>query len=109
MYFAHICVFDFDSKPCFKQPLKRRPKEVFEIDNRLMRVKSIACIKHHMALSLLFCLFLSGCLRQVSLYAYCVLHVEEIFYSLPSVCFFVVDLYMIGFDSYHIIERGLSR
>ena len=56
-------------------------KMVFKMDNRLMQVKSMAecspwsilqyfrpALNYHPSLRLLFCLFLSGCLRQV----YCI-------------------------------------
>ena len=61
---------------------KRRPNMVFKADYRLMQVKSIAeCSKgsilqyfrpslsYHSLLISLFCLFLSGNLRQVLLYS----------------------------------------
>ena len=67
-------------KTCLKRPLKKRSKIGFKTDYRLMQVKSIAecsngSILHHFRLLLcnhlslrsLFCLFLSGCLRQVLL------------------------------------------
>ena len=61
------------SKTCVKRPLSKIPKIVFETNNRLMDVKSIAeCSKgsilqyfrpplsYHLSLRLLFYLFLSG-------------------------------------------------
>ena len=65
------------SKTCLKWPLKRRPKMVFKANYRLMHVKSIAgsilqyfrpSLSYHLSLISLFCLFLSGRLRQVLLY-----------------------------------------
>ena len=68
-------------KPVLSGHSKRRPKLVFKTNYRLMQVKSIAdCSKgsilqyfwpslsYHLPLRPLFCLFLSGHLRQVSLY-----------------------------------------
>ena len=70
-------------KPVLNGHSKRRPKLVFKTDYRLMQVKSIAeCSKwsilqyfrpslsYHLPLRALFCLFLSGRLRQVLLYMY---------------------------------------
>ena len=69
------------SKTCLKQPLSKRSKMDFKTNFRLMQVKSIAessngsilqyfrpALSYHMALRPLLCLFLRGCLRQVSLY-----------------------------------------
>ena len=69
------------SKICLKLPLKRTPKLVFNTNYRLMQVKSIAecspwsilqyfrpSLSYHFPLRHLFCLFLSGRLRQVFLY-----------------------------------------
>ena len=70
------------SKTCLKGPLKKNTQNWFSIENyRLMQVKSIAeCSKgsilqyfwpslsYHFPLRPLFCLFLSGRLRQVLLY-----------------------------------------
>ena len=71
------------SKTCLKRPLSKRPKMVFKTNYRLMQINSIAkCSKgsilqyfrpsfnYHLRLRSLFCLFLSGCLRQVFLYMY---------------------------------------
>ena len=68
-------------KPVLSSHSKRRSKLVFETDYHLMQVKSIAgCSKgsilqyfrpslsYHLSLRSLFCLFLSGPLRQVLLY-----------------------------------------
>ena len=68
-------------KPVLSGHSKRRPKLVFETDYHLMQVKSIAecskrsilqyfrpLISYHLSLTSLFCLFLSGRLRQVLLY-----------------------------------------
>ena len=85
MFYNTIYVFLVYSKTCHKRPLKKDQKLVFNTDYRLMQVKSIAecskrafCntlilwtfIKLPLILSLrpLFCLFLSGRLRQVLLY-----------------------------------------
>ena len=69
------------SKTCLRGHSKRTPKLVFKTDYRLMQVKSIAecskgsilqyfqpSISYHLSLRSVFCLFLSGRLRQVSLY-----------------------------------------
>ena len=71
-------------KPVLSGHSKRRPKIGFQ-DRRLliMQVKSIAecskgsilqyfqpALSYHLSLRSLFCLFLSGCLRQVLLYVY---------------------------------------
>ena len=75
------------SKTCLSGHSKRRPKLVFKTNYRLMQVKSIAeCSKgsiyskgsilqyfgpslsYHLSLKVLFCVFLSGRLRQVLLY-----------------------------------------
>ena len=71
------------SKTCLKRPLKKNTKLVCKTDYHLMQVKSIAeCSKgsilqyfrsslsYHLSLRYLFCLFLSGRLRQVLLYVY---------------------------------------
>ena len=68
-------------KPVLSGHSKRRPKIVFKTDYRLMQVKSIAecsngsilqyfrpSLSHHLSLRSLFCLFLSGYLKQVLLY-----------------------------------------
>ena len=68
-------------KPVLSGHSKRRQKLVFKTNYPLMQVKSIAeCSKgsilqyfrpslsYHLSLRDLFCLFLSGCLRQVLLY-----------------------------------------
>ena len=69
-------------KPVLSGHSKRRQKLVFKTDYRLMQVKSIAeCSKgsilqyfrpslsYHLPLRPLFCIFLSGSLRQVLLYS----------------------------------------
>ena len=80
----HICTIHLGhhcySKTCLKQPPKNTQKLVFNTDYRLMQAKSIAeCSKgsilqyfrpflsYHFPLRPLFCLFLSGHLRQVLL------------------------------------------
>ena len=68
-------------KPVLSGHSKRRPKLVFKTNYRLMQVKSIAeCSKgsilhyfqpslsYHLSLRSLFCLYMSGRLRQVLLY-----------------------------------------
>ena len=73
-----ICTY---SKTCLKQPLSKRPKICFQTNYRLMQVKSIVecsmgsilqyfrpSLIYHLPLRSLFCLFLSGRLRQVLLY-----------------------------------------
>ena len=73
--------FSSTVKPVLSGHSKRRPKLIFKTDYRLMQVKSIAeCSKgsilqyfrpslsYHLSLKSLFCLFLSGRLRQVLLY-----------------------------------------
>ena len=65
-------------KPVLRGHSKRRTKLVFKTNYRLMQVKSIAecsngsilqyfgpSLSYHLSLRSLFCLFLSGCLRQV--------------------------------------------
>ena len=74
-----LCIFYKYSKTCLKRPLKRTPTIFFKNIYRLMQVKSIAeCSKglyflpslsYHFPLRSLFCLFLSGHLRQVLLYS----------------------------------------
>ena len=74
-----LCLFTV--KPVSSGHSKSRPKLVFKTDYRLMQVKRFAeCSKgsilqyfppslsYHLPLRPLFCLFLSGCLRQVFLY-----------------------------------------
>ena len=69
------------SKTCLKRPLKKDQKLVFKTDYHLMQDKSIAecsmgsilqyfwpSLSYHLSLRPSFCLFLSGCLRQVLLY-----------------------------------------
>ena len=69
------------SKACLKRSLKNNNKLVCNYDCRLMQVKSIAecskgsilqyfrtSLRYHFSLRPLFCLFLSGRLRQVLLY-----------------------------------------
>ena len=70
------------SKTCLKWPLKKEHQKLFfNTDYRLMQVKSIAecsngsilqyfrpSLSYHFPLRSWFCLFLSGCLRQVLLY-----------------------------------------
>ena len=68
-------------KPVLSDHSRRRPKLVFKTDLRLMQVKSIAecsngsilqyfrpSLSYLLSLRSLFCLFLSGHLRQVLLY-----------------------------------------
>ena len=68
-------------KPVLSGHSKRIPKLVFKTDYRLMQVKCIAecskgsilqyfrpSLRYHLSLTSLFCLFLSGRLRQVLLY-----------------------------------------
>ena len=68
------------SKPCLKWPLKKNIKIWLKTDHHFMQVKSIAeCSKgsilqhfgpslsYYLSLTSLFCLFLSGRLRQVLL------------------------------------------
>ena len=68
-------------KPVLSRHSKRAPKLVFNTNYHLMQVKSIAecskgsilqsvrpSLRYHLALRSLFCLFLSGRLRQVLLY-----------------------------------------
>ena len=60
-------------KPALSGRSKRRPKMVFKADYRLMQVKNILqyfrrSLSYHLSLISLFCLFLFGRLRQVSLY-----------------------------------------
>ena len=75
-----LCKTRHTEKPVLSGHSKRRPKLVSKTNYRLMQVKSIAeCSKrsilqyfrpslsYHLYLSPLFCLFLSGCLRQVLL------------------------------------------
>ena len=74
-------LFKHTVKPVFSGHSKRRPKLVLKTNYCLMQVKSIAeCSKgsilqyflpslsYHLSLRSLFCLFLSGRLRQVLLY-----------------------------------------
>ena len=83
VFSENIVIFMQYSKTGLKRPLKTKTKIWIQADYRLMQVKSTAeCSKRafcntfdlHKAtiLSLrhLFCLFLSGCLRQVLLYLY---------------------------------------
>ena len=69
------------SKTCLKRPIKQDQKKGFKTDYRLMQVQSIAECSHwsilqylwpslsyHLSLRYLFCLFLSGRLRQVLLF-----------------------------------------
>ena len=70
------------SEPCYKgatvKPVlsghsKRKPKMVFKTNYRLMQVKSILqycgpSLSYNLPLRSFFCLFLSGCFRQVLLY-----------------------------------------
>ena len=69
------------NKTCLKRPLKMKTKLVFKIDYRLMQVERVAecskgsilqyfrpSISYNLSLISLFCLFLSGHLRQVLLY-----------------------------------------
>ena len=64
-------------KTCLKLSLKKTPKYVFKTDNRIMQVESgkwsilqyfQPALSYHLSLRPLFCLFLIGHLRQVSLY-----------------------------------------
>ena len=70
IFFFHI--LEKYSKTCLKRPLSKRPKLVFKTNYRLMQVKSIAecsnaSLSEHLSLRSLFCLVLSGRLRQVLL------------------------------------------
>ena len=80
------------SKTCLKWPLKRRPNVSFQ-DQKLLNAGKKYCrmllqyfwpaLTYHMAFRPLFCLFLSGCFRQVSpnqiIYrSYHLLHFSEI-------------------------------
>ena len=69
------------SKTCLKRPLKKKTKIGFKTDYHFMQVKNIAecskgsilqyfrpSVSYHLSLRSLFCLFLSGRLRQVLLY-----------------------------------------
>ena len=66
-------------KPVLSGHSKRRPKIDFKTDYSLMKVENIAecsegqnfrySLSYHLSLRSLFCLFLSGHLRQVLLYA----------------------------------------
>ena len=61
-------------KPVLSGHSKRRPKLVFNTYYRLMQVKSIAecsnaSLSYHLSLRSVFCLFLSGRLRQVLLFS----------------------------------------
>ena len=68
------------SKPCLKQPLNKNTKMVCNTDYRFMQVKSIVeesilqyfrpSLSYHLPLRPLFCIFLSGCLKQVLLSTY---------------------------------------
>ena len=90
------------SKTRLKQSLSKRPELVSKTNYGLMQVKSIAeCSKgsilqyfppslsYHLSLRSLFCLFLSGCLRQVFLYRSRQTKFCQIFYY-PSVLTFVL-------------------
>ena len=70
-------------KPFLSCHSKRTPKLVFKADYRLMQVKSIAeyskgsilqyfrpSLSYHLSFRALFCLFLSGCIRQILLYMF---------------------------------------
>ena len=70
-------------KPILSGHSKRRPNLVFKTNYCLMQVKSIVecspwsilqsllpSLSYHLSLRSLFCLVLSGCLRQVLLYSY---------------------------------------
>ena len=72
------------SKTCLKGPLSKNKKVIFKTNYRLMQVKSLQnapmgafcntfypSLSYHLSLRSLFCLFLSGCLRQVLLYCFC--------------------------------------
>ena len=80
-YYLSTSAFQVNSKTCAKWPLSKRPKIGLQDKLRLMQVKSIAeCSKgsilqyfqpslsNHLSLRYLFCLFLSGWLRQILLY-----------------------------------------
>ena len=73
-------MFNSTVKPALSGHSKRRSKLVFKTDYRLMQVRSIAecsngsilqyfrpSLSYHLSLRSLFCLFLSGRLRQVLL------------------------------------------
>ena len=82
-------------KPVLSGHLKRRPKLFFKTDYHLMQVKSIAecspwgilqyfrpSLSYHLPLRPLFCLFLSGRLRQVLLYsAHCTINLAIVLYG----------------------------
>ena len=82
-YFTTIFHFSITTvKPVLSGHSKRRPKLFFKTDYCLMQVKSIAecskwsilqyfrpSLRYHFPLRPLFCLFLSGGLRQVLLYS----------------------------------------
>ena len=76
MFSGPIRFYQFSySKTCLKQPLSKRPKMGFQ-DQLLLNAGQKYCrmqyfrpaLSYHMPLRPLFCLFLSGHLRQVLLY-----------------------------------------
>ena len=87
-YFIIIFILFIYSKTCLKQPFKKKTKIGFKTNYCLMQVKSIAecpkgsilqyfrpSLSYHLSLRYLFCLFLSGRLRQGLLY------IDSLFYQ----------------------------
>ena len=110
IYFEIYC-WDYDesmlkySKTCLKRPLKRRPKLVSKTDYCLMQVKSIAecstgsilhffwpSLSYHLSLRSLFCLVLSGRLKQVWQYTAWIVMYPTVHLMYPY-----VEIYMLGF------------
>ena len=78
-----INLFQIEKYICLLRPIQKDQKLVFKADYGLMQVKSIAerskgsilqyfrpSLTYHLSLSSLFCLFLSGRLRQILLYVF---------------------------------------
>ena len=78
------------SKTCLKQPLKRDQKLGFQDQLSLIAVQKYCrmlqesilqyfwhALSYHLSLRPLFCLFLSGCLRQVFLYIHGVISIPD--------------------------------
>ena len=95
-------------KPVLSDQSKRRPKLVFKTDYRLIQAKSIAecspwsilqhfrpSLSYHLSLRSLFCLFLSGCLRQVCLYKHYICFLLSFVLMIESIALWIVSTILI--------------